>query len=700
MELHFRTEAEARARRDELYAKIARAADLYYNHDAPEISDYEYDMLFEELKTIEREYPALDDPASPTHRVGGAASEKFSKVTHPVPLGSLTDVFDEESLRDFVVKSKEKLVAAGYREEDILFTVEPKIDGLSVGLTYEGGRLTVGATRGDGTVGENVTENIMLIPGIPRALPERLDLTVRGEVYMPRENFEAVNREREELGEKLWANPRNAAAGALRRLKADRGALSILDIFVFNFQTGDLYADGHAPVSHNETIERIRALGFPTINVRALTGDPDRIIEAVRGIGSSREGLPYDIDGAVVKVDSLEMRGALGEGPGVPKWAVAFKFPPERKKTKLVDIEIQVGRTGVLTPAAVLAPVRLAGTTVTRATLHNIDIIKMKDIRVGDSVIVQKAGDIIPEIVASVPADRDGSERPFSFPEKCPSCGGELVWDSAAELAAEAAEDGEEPEPVEGGAIRCVNPFCPAQRERRIIHFVSRGAMNIDGVGPKLIRQLLEADLIRDPADLYGLREEDISALPRMGEKSAKNVISAIDASRGRGPARLLYGLGIRHVGEAAAEALVDEFGGISPLFEKTADDISAIYDMGEATAKKVTEFFSSPGARDLIDRLRAAGVETEKTAGAAETDGEAGDGLAGLTFVLTGTLPTMSRDEATALIKKNGGKVTGSVSSKTSFVLAGADPGSKLTKANALGVAVISEDDLFDMLK
>ena len=694
MELHFKSENEARERRDELYVRIARASDLYYNHDAPEISDYEYDMLFEELKTIEREYPALDDPSSPTHRVGGAASDKFEKVTHPVPMGSLTDVFDVGSLRDFVVKTKEKLVAAGYAPEDIKFTVEPKIDGLSVGLTYSGGRLTVGATRGNGTVGENVTENVLLIPGVPRALPEKLDLCVRGEVYMPRGNFEAINRERAQTGEKLWANPRNAAAGTLRRLRADRGALCLLDIFVFNYQTGSLWEDGRAPFSHDETVRRMAGLGFPVINVRALTGDPDEIVAAVEGIGSSREGLPYDIDGAVVKVDNLEMREALGEGPGTPKWAVAFKFPPEQKKTKLLDIEIAVGRTGVLTPTAVLEPVRLAGTSVTRATLHNIDNIKMKDVRIGDSVIVQKAGDIIPEIVASVPADRDGSEVPFRFPESCPSCGGRLVWDT---------EDPDEDDPdagvEEGGAIRCVNPLCPAQRERRLIHFVSRGAMNVEGVGPKLIRQLLEEGLISDAADLYYIKEEKIAALPRMGEKSAKNAIASIEASKDRGPARVLYGLGIRHVGEAAAEALIDAFGGIGPLFTKTVGDICEIYDMGEQTAKKVTEFFSNPGVRDLYDRLVAAGVVTEKTAGSEEAVGGS-DRLDGLTFVLTGTLPTMTRDEATDLIKKNGGKVTGSVSSKTSYVLAGADPGSKLTKANSLGVPVITEDDLLEMLK
>ena len=693
MKLDFRSENEARARRDELYLKIRRASELYYDRDAPEISDYEYDMLFEELKTIEREYPALDDPSSPTHRVGGVASEKFEKVTHPVPMGSLTDVFDFDSLRDFVVKSKEKLIGAGYQAEEIKFTVEPKIDGLSVGLTYSGGRLTVGATRGNGLIGENVTENVILIPTIPRALSGKLDITVRGEVYMPRGKFEAINKRREEAGEKLWANPRNAAAGTLRRLKADRSALSILDIFVFNYQTGNLWEDGHVPHSHDETVKRMGELGFPVINVRAVTGDPDAIVAAVEGIGSSREGLPYDIDGAVVKVDSLEMREALGEGPGTPKWAVAFKFPPERKKTKLVDIEIAVGRTGVITPTAILNLVRLAGTSVTRATLHNIDNIKAKDIRIGDNVIVQKAGDIIPEIVSSVPQDRDGSEVPFRFPDECPSCGSRLVWDTEDE------DDDSETAVEEGGAIRCVNPLCPAQRERRLIHFVSRGAMNIEGVGPKLIRQLLEEGLINDAADLYYIKEEKIAALPRMGEKSAKNAIASIEASKERGPGRLLYGLGIRHVGEATAEALIDEFGGIEPLFSKTVPEIVKIYDMGEATAEAVTEFFSSPGVRGLIDRLAAAGVVTEKK-GTVDESKDGSDRLAGRTFVLTGTLPTMTRDEATELIKKNGGKVTGSVSSKTSYVLAGADPGSKLTKANSLGVPVITEDDLLDMLK
>lgn len=693
MELKFNTAAEARVRRDELARLIRYHSNLYYNGDAPVISDYEYDMMFEELKTIERTFPELDLPDSPTHRVGGAASEKFEKVRHAVPLGSLTDVFDEESLISFVDRAKEQLLEAGYPREEIKFTVEPKIDGLSVALTYEGGRLTLGATRGDGQVGENVTENVLRIPSIPRALPDKLDLTVRGEVYMPREKFEKMNEIKEAAGEKLWANPRNAAAGSLRRLHSAEDALRSLDIFVFNYQTGDLWEDGHAPTAHSETIARIGELGFPNIGIAALTGDGEEIVRAVRSIGERRDGLPYDIDGAVVKVDSLEMRRTLGEGTSTPKWAVAFKFPPEQKKTKIVDVEIQVGRTGVLTPTAVLEPVRLAGTTVSRATLHNIDIIRSKDIRIGDTVIVQKAGDIIPEVTASVPSERTGAERIFSFPDRCPSCGETLVRDDFDE------EDGDG---GEGGAVRCINPLCPAQRERRIIHFASRDAMNIEGMGPAVVRLLIEEGYVRDAADIYSLRAEQIASLPRMGDKSAQNLIDAIERSKTAGPARLLYAFGIRHTGESASEAVIAEFGGITRLFGKTAEEIARVRDLGEVTSAKIVEFFSLPETAVLVDRLRAQGVVTdlsEEEIARLEESKTAVGALTGSTFVLTGTLSTMTRDEASAKIAALGGKVTGSVSKKTSYVVAGEAPGSKLTKAEALGVPVLGETEFLALL-
>lgn len=673
---------EAKVRAESLRESLKYHSDRYYNEDSPEISDFEYDMLFEELKAIEAAYPELDRADSPTHRVGGTASEKFTKVRHSVKMGSLTDVFSREELVTFVEKATASLVEGGFDKKDITFSVEPKIDGLSVSLTYEKGILTVGATRGDGVVGENVTENVRVIEAVPKKLSDAVDITVRGEVYMPRDSFEKLNAERELAGEKLWANPRNAAAGSLRRLDAAESAGRGLSIFVFNYQTGELYPDGRSPLTHAETVERMGELGFTVIPVAVCAADPSAIAEKVDAIGESREGLPYGIDGAVVKVNSLEMREYLGEGTSTPRWAVAFKYPPEEKKTKLLDVELQIGRTGVLTPTAILESVHLAGTTVSRATLHNIDIIRSRDIRIGDSVIVRKAGDIIPEIVASVSEDRDGSEKIFFFPESCPSCGERLVTDD---------DEGET-----SGAVRCINPTCPAQRERRMIHFASRGAMNIEGMGPSVVKLLLDEGLVRDVADIYVLRAEDIAALPRMGEKSAANLLAAIEASKNAGAARLLSALGIRHTGEAASAAIVAHFGGIMPLFDADTDALSAVDDVGEITAGAIKEFFALPETRVLIERLREYGVVTEEVKNETE---ERSDIFEGLTFVLTGTLPTMTRDEASALIKAAGGKVTGSVSKKTSYVLAGEAAGSKLTKAESLGVTVIDEAELLRML-
>ena len=673
---------EAKVRAESLRESLKYHSDRYYNEDSPEISDFEYDMLFEELKAIEAAYPELDRADSPTHRVGGTASEKFTKVRHSVKMGSLTDVFSREELVTFVEKATASLVEGGFDKKDITFSVEPKIDGLSVSLTYEKGILTVGATRGDGVVGENVTENVRVIESVPKKLSDAVDITVRGEVYMPRDSFEKLNAERELAGEKLWANPRNAAAGSLRRLDAAESAGRGLSIFVFNYQTGELYPDGRSPLTHAETVERMGELGFTVIPVAVCAADPSAIAEKVDAIGESREGLPYGIDGAVVKVNSLEMREYLGEGTSTPRWAVAFKYPPEEKKTKLLDVELQIGRTGVLTPTAILESVHLAGTTVSRATLHNIDIIRSRDIRIGDSVIVRKAGDIIPEIVASVPEDRDGSEKIFFFPESCPSCGERLVTDD---------DEGET-----SGAVRCINPTCPAQRERRMIHFASRGAMNIEGMGPSVVKLLLDEGLVRDVADIYVLRAEDIAVLPRMGEKSAANLLAAIEASKNAGAARLLSALGIRHTGEAASAAVVSHFGGIMPLFDADVDALSAVDDVGEITAGAIKEFFALPETRVLIERLREYGVVTEEVKNETE---ERSDIFEGLTFVLTGTLPTMTRDEASALIKAAGGKVTGSVSKKTSYVLAGEAAGSKLTKAESLGVTVIDEAELLRML-
>ena len=674
----------------ELRRVIERANELYYNQDAPEMADFEYDRLFDELKKLEADYPEFDDPASPTHHVGGTASGKFDKVTHPVKMGSLSDVFSEEEMRAYLERTIRALEDAGVPEDEILWSVEPKIDGLSVSLTYERGRLVLGATRGDGTVGENVTENLMTVSGIPHTLPDPLDLTVRGEVYMPRQVFEAINAEKEKTGERTFANPRNAAAGSLRRLNAEETAAAHLDIFVFNYQTGSLWTDGHEPATHEETIRRIGELGFHRIAIQTVTASPDEVIDAIRRIGEGRDGLAYDIDGAVVKLNRLEQRVLAGENPSTPKWAAAYKYPPERKETKLLSIEVNVGRTGVLTPLAILEPVRLAGTTVSRATLHNIDIIRERDVRIGDTVLVQKAGDIIPEIVGSVRDKRTGDEVPFAFPETCPSCGERLFWDS---------EEGD------SGALRCQNPACPAQLERGIIHFASRGAMDIDGLGPALVKALIDAGLIHDAADLFTLRHEDVAALPRMADKSASNLLAALERAKTAGPARLLYALGIRHVGEVGAEELIGAFRSVDALFDAKEEELSAIEDVGEITARTVREFFDLPETRALVDKLKAAGVVTSlpETMGDASSDDNSETGgadLTGLTFVLTGTLPTMTRPEATELIKKHGGKATGSVSKKTSYVVAGADAGSKLTKANELGIPVIGEDELLAMLK
>ena len=668
---------------EELRRLLRYHSKLYYEKDEPEISDYEYDMMFRELTELEAAHPELDSAASPTHRVGGSADDRFAKVRHPVKMGSLTDVFSFDELRAFVDKAKQQLADMG--ETEVLFSVEPKIDGLSVELTYENGSFVLGATRGDGVVGEDVTANLYEIKSIPHKLPEPLSLTVRGEVYMPRDMFAKLNAAKEEAGEKLWANPRNAAAGSLRRLDPSETGERGLSIFVFNFQTGELYADGRAPETHSETVDRLKELGFTVIDMLRVTGDTDEIIKAIKELGERRDSLPNDIDGVVIKANSLRQRGLLGENTSTPKWAVAYKFPPEEKRTKLIDIALQVGRTGVVTPNAVLEPIRLAGTSVSRATLHNIDIIREKDIRIGDTVIVRKAGDIIPEIVGSVPECRTGEEKPFRFPECCPSCGEKLVFDS---------DDGEDGAETDGeGAVRCINPSCPAQLERRLIHFASKGAMGIDGMGPAVVKLLKDEGLVASPADIYRLRVEDIEKLPRMGALSAQKLTASIEASKSAGASRLLFALGVRHIGEAASEDICRRFGGIYPLFDADEDEIAKINDIGAVTAHSLKEFFALPETRELVDSLAESGVITEYTGTAA------GNSLEGLTFVLTGTLPTLSRSEASAKLKALGAKVAGSVSSKTSYVVAGEAAGSKLDRANQLGITVIDENGLFELL-
>ncbi len=658
-----------RARAAELRKTLEYHAKQYYVYDAPEISDYEYDRLYYELVHIEDAYPELDDPASPTHRVGGKALDKFDKVTHTARMDSLSDVFSYEELADFIRRVHESLPNAA-------FSVEPKIDGLSVSLRYESGVLTQAATRGDGVTGEDVTANIKTIFDIPLTLPEPLDLVVRGEVYMPRSVFERLNAKREAAGQALLANPRNAAAGSLRQLDARITAERALSIFVFNFQEGELYLDGQAPTGHTETLQRLESLGFTVLRERTVCSTPEAVVAHIEHLGALRDDLAYDIDGVVVKLDALADRAAMGEGTNTPRWAVAYKFPPEQKVTRLESITVAVGRTGVLTPTANLAPVRLAGTTVSRATLHNLDFIRERDIHIGDWVTVQKAGDIIPEVVMAHPDRRDGTETAFAMPATCPSCG-EPVF----------REEGE-------AAVRCTNAACPAQLSRGIEHFASKDAMDIDGLGPQIVEALIRAELIRDVADLYALEPMPVSQMDRMGDRSAQNLIDAIDRSRSAGLERLLYALGIRNIGVVAATALAARYGTLEAAMNATVEELCEIPDFGEITALCVVNYFSHEPNRALCRRLMDAGLLT--TAVAAPT----GDRYAGKTFVLTGTLPTMSRDEASALIKAQGGKVTGSVSKKTDFVVAGEAAGSKLTKAQELGVTVIDEATLLDMMR
>lgn len=662
-------EKEIEQRIKKLRAKLQYHAVRYYVDDAPEISDYEYDRMYAELKALEDGHPEFFDPTSPTQRVGGKPLDKFEKVTHRVRMDSLTDVFSFEELEEFLTRVSGMI-------PDAVYSVEPKIDGLSVSLRYENGVFVQGATRGDGLVGEDVTQNLRTVFTIPLSLPEPLTLTVRGEVYLPRRSFERLNQTREATGQTLFANPRNAAAGSLRQLDPQIAAERGLDIFVFNFQEGELYADGHAPFSHAETLDRLHALGFHTLENRITADSAEKIVSHIQELGRLRDGLSYDIDGVVIKLDRLADRIRMGEATNTPRWAVAYKFPPEQKQTRLEDIVVAVGRTGVLTPTAVLSPVRLAGTTVSRATLHNIELIRERDIRIGDIVTVQKAGDIIPEVVQAHPELRSGKVREFHMPQLCPSCGEPVFYDAD-----------------EGAAVRCTNSRCPAQLSRGIEHFASKDAMNIDGLGPQLVEALLKNHFIADAADLYSLKADEIKDMERMGEKSATNLIQALERSKSAGLERLIYALGIRNVGAVAAAALAQHFGSLEACMNAGMEELCSLPDFGEITAECVVNFFSHPQNRELCERLQAAGLLTSPVKLPKD------DFLTGLTFVLTGTLPTLTREEASERIRQAGGKTAGSVSSKTSYVVAGEAAGSKLTKANQLGIPVLSEQELLTML-
>ena len=652
----------------ELRKTLSYHAKRYYVYDDPEISDFEYDRLYAELVRLEEENPEYFDPTSPTNRVGGKPLDKFEKVTHTVAMNSLSDVFEYEEIRDFV----DRMTAI---VENPVFSVEPKIDGLSVALTYENGILINGATRGDGTVGEDVTQNIKTINSIPLSIEKPLSFCLRGEVYMPRKVFYALNEEREKNSQQLLANPRNAAAGSLRQLDPKVCADRKLDIFVFNLQSGDVFGDGRTPTSHANTLDTIKDLGFTVLKDRAKVSSYEEIIAHIEHLGSMRDDLPYDIDGVVIKIDNLADRIKIGEGTNTPKWAVAYKFPPEEKQTKLIDITIAVGRTGVLTPNAVLEPVRLAGTSVSRATLHNLDFIRERGIMLGDMVTVRKAGDIIPEVVCTHPEKRNGMEIEFFMPTHCPSCNELVVRDDN-----------------DGAAFRCVNPSCPAQLSRSIEHFASKGAMNIEGLGPQIVNALLDNSLIKDCADLYLLTVEDVANIERMGKKSAQNLINSINNSKNAGLERLVYALGIRNIGEVAAEALANRYKTLETLMNASKEELCEIQDFGEITADCVIDFFNNEKNIELCKKLISLGLNTNSTFVALDNRFE------GLTFVLTGTLPTMSRDIASGMIKDRGGKVSGSVSGKTSYVLAGEDAGSKLVKAKNLGVTIIDEEEFLKM--
>lgn len=659
---------DIKERMRELCRQLEYHSKQYYVYDSPEISDYEYDAMFEELKRLETEYPEYKDKNSPTGRVGGEVLEKFEKFEHVVQMGSLSDVFDFEQLRAFCDQAEREV---GHP----VYSVEAKIDGLSVSLTYEDGHFVRGATRGNGFVGEDVTANLRTIRSIPMELSEPIDIVVRGEVYMPRKVFYSINEKREAEGLSLMANPRNAAAGSLRQLDSSVCARRQLDIFIFNIQQGSPYSDGSEPKSHAGGLDALDSLGFTTVKFRRLCDSADSVIAAIEELGALRDELEYDIDGCVVKLDSIADRAVMGEGTSTPNWAVAYKYPPEKKEAKLLDITVNVGRTGVLTPTAELSPVRLAGTTVTRATLHNIDLIEEKDIRVGDTVIVQKAGDIIPEIVASVPSKRTGREKIFRMPDTCPSCGEKTVRDESM------------------SAVRCQNTDCPAQTARKIEHFASKAAMGIDGLGPQIVELLLDNRLIRDPSDLYTLDVNAVASLDRMGEKSAQKLLESIEKSKNAGLERLIFALGIRQVGEVAAAEISRSIGSVDGFFTITAEELSKMKDVGAITADSIVEFFSRESTRVLVDKLKLAGVVTTPVMK------KQSDKLDGLTFVLTGTFPTLKRTEAAAMLKSHGAKVSGSVSKKTNYVVAGADAGSKLTDAQKLGVSIIDEAEMLTML-
>ena len=649
----------------ELCRELNQANYEYYVKDDPTMSDYDYDHKLRRLEELEGAHPELITPDSPTQRVGGKALESFQQVTHRVPLESLQDVFDFDELRAFDQRVRGV-------EPEVHYSVEPKVDGLSVALEYRDGQFVRGATRGDGLVGEDVTENLKTVKSIPLSIPDVPGtLIVRGEVYMPKKVFHALNEEREKRGEALFANPRNAAAGSLRQLDPKIAARRKLDIAVFNIQWAE-EEDFHG---HTEGLNFLADKGFKVIP-HVICDTIDQAVEQVQAIGEGRENYPFDIDGAVIKVDDLAQRQTLGSTAKFPRWAAAYKYPPEVKPSRLTDIVIQVGRTGVLTPKAVLEPVRLAGTTVTSATLHNQDFIAEKDIRIGDTVLVRKAGEIIPEVLSVVMDKRPADAVPYRFPEVCPVCGAPVERDE------------------DGAHIRCTGAECPAQLLRNLAHFASRDAMDIEGLGIAVVENLVKAGLVKTPGDLYFLHEEDVAELERMGKKSAQNLMAAIEKSKSQDLSRLLFAFGIRQVGQKAGKILARRFGSLDKLQAATVEELTAVDDIGAITAQSIVDWFASPQSQHLIARLKEAGVNMQ-----AETAGE-DQRFAGKTFVLTGTLDRFTRAEATKMIEDRGGKAAGSVSKKTTYVVAGEAAGSKLRKAQELGVPVLTQEEFLALME
>lgn len=657
--------SDAQKRIWELSELLEKYSYQYYVLDNPDISDYDFDMLMQELKGLEEQFPEFIMPSSPTQRVGGMALNKFEKVSHFVQMASLQDVFSFEQVENFVKKCYEELA-------DAEFSVEPKIDGLSVSLEYENGIFTRGSTRGDGFVGEDVTVNLRTIRSIPLKIvnaPEFLE--VRGEVYMPRESFFSLIEQQELSGEQPFKNPRNAAAGSLRQKDPKITAKRRLDIFIFNVQQ----VRGREYETHIQSLDDLKSMGFKVLPSYRTCREAAEIKEEIDCIGEKRAEFGFDIDGVVIKVNKLSQRDIMGATSKTPKWAVAYKYPPEEKETVLLDIEVNVGRTGAITPVAVFDPILLAGTSVSRAVLHNQDFINEKDIRVGDTIVVRKAGEIIPEVLRSV-SHKENSVK-FTLPSVCPVCGTPSVRDEGESV------------------LRCPNVSCPAQLLKNMIHFASKNAMNIDGLGEANIRLFVESGMVKSPADLYILRKEQIMNLERFGEKSAQNLINAIEASKGNEADRLVFGLGIRNIGQKAATLLCERFGGIDELLAAEKDEISAIEGFGDVMAESVYSALREPHILELISRLKEYGVNMTYS-----KKSLADNRFSGLTFVLTGTLPTMKRDEAKALIESFGGKVSGSVSKKTSYVVAGEEAGSKLVKANELGIEILTEAELIEKAK